>query len=80
MDRINWPRVILGGLPTGAPMENPKMERAYQRHAWVGFVVLGILCLGFGIHSLLVPLFDPTHWDWLSKDRAVYRYRTCCGG
>lgn len=60
MDRINWPRVILGGLPTGAPMENSRMERAYQRHAWVGFVVLGILCLGFGIHSLLVPLFDPT--------------------
>ena len=24
MDRINGPRVILGGLPTGAPMENPK--------------------------------------------------------
>ena len=52
--------MILGGLLTGAPMENPRMERAYQRHAWVGFVILGILCLGFGIHSLLVPLFDPT--------------------
>ncbi len=48
--------------------------RWYGRYAWLIFFVFGVLLLWYGIYLFLLPLREPHHWNWLSKDPEVVRY------
>ena len=56
------------------PPVNQITQNAYEKHAWIIFLAVGILILIVGLNFLTLPYYEPTQWDYLTSDPKVVNH------